>query len=376
MAVVQPRRWLRRLIQVVLVLAAAGGVVVVALLPGNQNEQAAIAIPPVNVTVQVIKPIPELPDDFALTAVIEPYYVVSVAAEVSGRIDRFAQRTRETSWRGRMFPAEVELEEGEPVSKGDPLVYLNQDLLRARYDRAEVQFEFDQREYLRIQDLSESGATSPTELADARTRRDMSKVALAEAAYELERTTIQAPISGILNRLPMEVGEFASSGDPVAEIVAIDRVKVVVELPERDVHYIQLGDQAEILPFIEGQGSSTGAITYISELADNQTRTTRIEITVDNTDQILRSGQIVRARLVRRVLKDVVMIPLGAVIPLENGRVVYIVVGDVAERRQVELDFIKGRSVRVLSGLAAGDLLIVAGHRYVSPGQPVAVITD
>jgi membrane fusion protein (multidrug efflux system) len=172
----------------------------------------------------------------------------------------------------------------------------------------------------------------------------------------------------------MEVGEFAVPGDQVAEIVEIDRVKVVVDVPERDVHYLRVGDTAEVLGYAQKDLQRRGAITYINELADEYTRTTRLEIALDNRDHRFRSGQIVRARLTRRVLSDVIMIPLGAVIPLEHGKAVYIVNAEHAQRREVELGLIKGRRVQVLRGLSEGDRLIVAGHRYVSPGQSVNVV--
>jgi membrane fusion protein (multidrug efflux system) len=206
---------------------------------------------------------------------------------------------------------------------------------------------------------------------------EVSKAVLDEAAAQLERTTIVAPISGTLNRLPMEIGEYASPGDCVAEIVDVTRVKVVVEVPERDVHFLHIGDLARVFVRAPQDGAFTGSISYISELADDVTRTTRLEIAVDNDDRALRSGQIVRARLTRRVLNDVIMIPLNAVIPLENGKAVYVVSGDrTAERRLVELGFIKGRKVQIKSGLQEQDRLIVAGHRYVGPGQPVSVVEE
>ena len=69
------------------------------------------------------------------------------------------------------------------------------------------------------------------------------------------------------------------------------------------------------------------------------------------------------------------MIPLGAVIPLEEGKAVYVVEGDQAQRRLITLGFMKGTRVYVLSGLDAGDKLIVAGHRYVAPNQKVLVVS-
>jgi membrane fusion protein (multidrug efflux system) len=372
----QARGWLRRLIPVALVVIAAALVGVVALMPREADPALANEVPPVNVEVQRVQAIPELADTFTLSAVVEPYRVVRVAAEVAARIERFGQRQHAVRWRGREIPAGTVIEEGEPVEQGDPIVYLNKELLQARFERARAQCEYDRTEYQRIEDLYQRGVTSKTEFDDAKTQYEVSKALLDEAARNLERAEIVAPITGILDSLPMEVGEYASPGDQVAEIVDIDRVKVVVDIPERDVYYLKVGDTAEIFAHAPAEMEVAGEISYISELADPDTRTTRLEITVDNRDHQLRSGQIVRARLTRRVLTDVIMIPLESVIPLEQGRVVYVVNAGHAVRRDVELGIIKGRSVQVLSGVQAGDQLIVAGHRYVGPGQPVAIIKE
>lgn len=368
------RGWRGRVIPVVVVTAAVILVCVIALMPKKAETLPDNGIPPVNVVVRTVHPIPEFADTFTLSAIVEPDRIVHVAAEVAGRVERFGLRRQPVSWRGHDIPAGKTIEEGEPIARNDPIVYLNTDLLKARFDRAQAQFEYDQTECRRITDLYERGVTSKTEFDDARTKRDVSKAILDEAARSLERAEIVAPIGGILNRLPIEIGEYASPGQQVAEIVNIDRVKIIVEIPERDVHYLSVGDTAEIFVHTLQETQFTGEISYISELADTATRTSRLEITVDNRDHTLRSGQIVRARLTRRVLNDVIMIPLGSVIPLERGRVVYVVNDEHAERREVELGLIEGRSVRILSGLEPGDRLIVAGHRYVGPGQPVAIV--
>jgi membrane fusion protein (multidrug efflux system) len=359
-----------------LIVVALGAVVLIALMPAEVEQPPVIKTPPVNVEVWRVVAQPTMADALTLTAVIEPERVVTVAAEVAGRIECYGQRLHDMDFRGRRLARGSTIAEGEPIERGEPLVCLNQELAQAQYDRALAQFEYDEREYQRVSDLYERGATSKTELDDAGTNRAISRAALEEAARQLERTTIVAPASGILNRLPMEIGEYATPGSAVAEIVAIDRVKVVAAVPERDVHHLSVGDPVEIIVRNATERALTGRITYISALADEGTRTTRVEITVDNRDHALRSGQIVRVRLTRRVLHDVIMIPLAAVIPLEEGRVVYLAHEGQAERRAVELGFIRGRDVQVLSGLAVGEQLIVAGHRYAGPGQAVRITAE
>lgn len=370
------RTWVGRSIAALLVLAAAGVVVLLFLIPAPPKPAAEVAPTPVNVVVRMIEPLPELIDTLTLSAVVEPEVVVRVAAEVAGRVERYGLRERTLQWRGREFPAGRTIAEGEPVEAGETLIHLNRELLQAAYDRAKAQYEYDEREYRRIADLFEREVTAKTEFDTARTRRDISRAALDEAERSLERTTIFAPRDGFLNRLMIEPGEYAVPGQNVAEIVALSRVKVAVDVPESEVHHLRAGDRAVVLARTPEQLELAGEIQYISELADTETRTSRVEIVVENPEHVLRSGQIVRARLTRRVLKDVIMIPLGSVIPLEEGRIVYVVNDDHAVRREVTLGLIEGREVQVLEGLQAGDRLIVAGHRYVGPGQLVTVVSD
>jgi multidrug efflux pump subunit AcrA (membrane-fusion protein) len=70
------------------------------------------------------------------------------------------------------------------------------------------------------------------------------------------------------------------------------------------------------------------------------------------------------------------MIPLLAVIPMENSKAVYVVNSDRAKRREVELGIIKGDRVQITHGLEPGDRLIIDGNRFVAPGQKVNIISD
>jgi membrane fusion protein (multidrug efflux system) len=163
-------------------------------------------------------------------------------------------------------------------------------------------------------------------------------------------------------------------GAPVAEIVETNVVKVVVEVPERDIIYFDTGRKAEVLAHTrDGHKWLTGETTFISELADSQTRSTRMEITLENKQGLIRSGQIVSIRLTRRLLKDAVLIPLLAVVPMEEGNAVYVVNSTEVERKMVVLGIIKGDRVQIKSGIKPGDRLIIAGHRFIAPGQKVNI---
>jgi len=311
---------------------------------------------PVNVHVRTIEVIKSLPDIITLPGAIEPYRLVSVSAEVDGRIEQ------------------IHVKEGQPCRQGQLLVGLNTDILQSEFDQARAQAEFDRREYERVWQLVPTGAVTQMELDLARTKLSAGEAYLRLAQARLQRAEISAPISGIIDSVPVEIGEYVQVGGQVAKIVEVDRVKVVVDGPEKDVGLLKLGAEGEILTDSAGTGSCRGTITYISALADERTRTSRIELTVDNPDHLIRTGQIVRAHLTRRLLTDVIMIPLEAVIPLENGAEVYVVEDGLAQPRHVELGLFKGYDVQVVSGLQQGDRLIVSGHRFVGPGQTVRIV--
>jgi membrane fusion protein (multidrug efflux system) len=293
--------------------------------------------------------------------VVEPNRIVTVAAEVAGRIERIPPT------------------EGSRVLAGDLLVELNADLIRPQVQVAEAQHGRDKIEYDRMAELVEMDATSRSDLDNATTELARSKAQLAQIKAQLERTQIVAPMAGVLNDLPVEEGEYVQPGMPVAEVVETDPVKVAVEVPERDVPFFAVGQTAQVIAGVKGQKKPktvTGTISFINELADPRTRSTKMEITVPNKDGFLRSGQIVQVRLTRRILDDAIMIPLLAVIPMENGQAVYVVEAGQAQRRDVVIDIIRGRRVRITEGLEPGDNLIVAGHRFVAPGQAVQVIPE
>ena len=347
---------LSKVIATLILLAAVGVLAMIARLAKRDTTAPPTEAPPVNVSVEIVSATPEIPDILTLPGQIEANRVVQIAAEVAGRVEQ------------------VHCEEGKNCRKGDFLLTLNADRLSAEFRRALAQYEGDKRDYKRMKSLVSEGAGTQKQLDDAESRMSVSKAVMEAAQVDLERAKIQSPISGVLNDALVEEGEYVHIGTPVVEVVDIDTMKAIVHVPESDILFFKTGETATITADVKGvEKELAGTITYISALADQRTRSTRMEIALDNRDRFLRSGQIVDVRLKRRVLKDVIMVPLLTVIPLEEGKAVYVVEDGKAARRDVTIGFIKGSKVRITSGLKPGDRLIVAGHRYVGPGQPVIV---
>ncbi len=352
-----PRRfsWIKLSISLVIILAAGVVVFLVARMPAPVKDVPPEEVTSVNVETITVKPVATMPDLLLLPGAIEPRLVVDVPVEERGRIE------------------EVLVEEGEPVQEGQVLFRLDDTLQKAQFDQTKAQAEYDERMFGRSSELLEKGVVRKSEVDELRARMAVSRSNLQVARTNLERTVVKAPLTGVLNSRVRERGEYVSPGDTVAQIVDIAQVKVGIQIPEKDVRYIRMGQPVSIEVDALGGRQLTGKVTYISELADVSTRTTPIELTLDNSDGLLHAGMIIRARISRQVLRDVVMIPLSSVIPLEEGKVVYVVEDGRARKREIELGMIRGSEVQVLDGLHRGDQLIVKGHRQVGPGQQVTI---
>lgn len=365
---------------IVIMLAALAVVVGLSLfLPKRSDDQPAVKPAPTAVRVLEVKAIAEVDDSFRILGCVEPGSIVDVAAEVPGRVEAYAGRDDKVIDRRaiKKGPASAgTVGEGDIIRAGMPILYLNTDLLQADCDRSRADYDFGQRESKRLEQLFAKKVATKAELDVVLKYRDMARASLETCQARLERAIIVAPCSGVLDSLPVDIGEYVQPGTVIAKIVNMNTVKVILHIPERDISYLKVGQEQTIFFGRDDSREVAGEITYISELADENTHTTRMEISVDNRDRLLRSGQMVYAKLRRRTLKNVIMIPLRTIVPLEKGYVAYVSSNGKAHRRKIALDssMFHGDHIRVEKGLKPGDRLII--EPTIGPGQAIREVTD
>lgn len=348
------------LVRLTIIFLGILGVIGIIMMPSKEVAVEETEAPSVNVSTIQIEPEREVPDTFNLPAVVEPNRITTLASEISGRVEK------------------IFCKKGDFVSTNDVLCQLNDDLLMPQKKTAAAQLERDRLELERMKDLVQKQATAQRDLDDAATRMMVSEAALEQITATLDRCKIHAPSDGFINDLTIELGEYIDPGVAVVQLVDTTTIKVVIQLPEKDVPFFNVGQSVEILvTLLDAQEEVySGIITFISETADPQTRSTRVEVSLSNPDNTFHSGQIVLTRLTRRIFHNTIFIPLRAVIPMESSKAVYVVENDQAVRKEVKLGVIKGDRVQILKGLHAGDQLIVEGHRFLAPGQAVFVIQE
>ncbi len=331
------------------------------ILPGcskDENQLAAVVAPVKVIRVESLKVEPRnLVEEFTLPGSLEAWQDLVLAAEVAGPVER------------------VGFEEGESLVAGDELVRIDTLTLQTIHASARADFELRQKTERRLKQLIEEQLVSTQEYENAAGALDIAAASLRSAEVMLAKGTLKSSIDGRLEECYVDPGEYVGVGDPLVRIVQINRLKVNVDVPEKDIQYLHKGgsvtiDSSEISGW--GYGSLQGTITYIGYVADPLTRTYRVRIEIANPDAALRPGMIVRARFVRRRLDQVLVVPLYAVVDRDGQKYLYVRNGEKARQQQVVLGAILNAEVVVREGLLAGAEVVVKGQQLLLDGTLIS----
>lgn len=182
---------------------------------------------------------------------------------------------------------------------------------------------------------------------------------------------IVAPFSGYLESLKVDEGDFLNTGAICASLIDPDPMLLVADIAEKDIAQIQLGSEANA-KLISGRMIS-GEVTFIASSADQNTRTFRVEISVDNKDRTIRDG--VSAEIYIKGKEELAHIISPAILSLnDQGR---LGVRTVTAENKVEFKEIKiledTNNGMWVSGLGKEARIITLGQEYVFQGQTVNV---
>ena len=311
----------------------------------------------VNVVTRVVQP-REFINYLRLVGEIKPARRVVVSIEATGVITK------------------MEVKKGESVTRNTILARLDDELLRAAADEAEAAVNASDLALRNQKRLFEQKALAESVYLDTRYRNDMDRARHQQALTYLGKTVIRSPIPGVVDSRKMEVGELATPGREFVEVVDIDRVKVVAGVPERHLKHVSVGTRAVLAFPAYPDVSVESDVTYVGTTLDPDSRTVPVEITLDNPDHLLKPEMAVTIRVVKDYIAEAIVIPQDAVIDTDQGRIVFVADGSVARSVPISLGSISGDQVLVSDGLAAGDTLIIVGHRNLVNGESIQVRND
>ncbi len=297
-------------------------------------------------------------ETFTLPASLEAWEDLTLAAEIAGPVKK------------------IHFKEGDQVRKDDVLLEIDPETIKNYLRRDRENVAVIGRKLERYRQLEMEGLVSRQDVEDLENSLIAADAALQTSILQLEKSFPRAPVDGIVDHLFVDRGEYVDPGTTLMRLVQIDKLKVIADVPEKDIHFLKIGQSVEITPAAINLNDPlvlTGTIEYIAYAANDMTRTYRTKMIIENNAGDLRPGMIVRARFVRQELDQVVSVPLFAVMDREGEKLVFVAENGLARKITVLIGSSVGQRVVVRQGLTAGQKLIIKGQQLLVDGVRIDV---
>lgn len=308
---------------------------------------------PTTVTGIVLNPT-EFSNTLSVTGSIDANERVDIRSEVSGVV-------RAISFR-----------EGGRIQKGQVLLKIDDSELRAQLSQALTRENLAAGTENRARQLLEKEAISQEEfdiaLADLRSLKAQTQLIRAQ----LGKTTVNAPFSGTIGLRSISQGEYVTPTTVVATLVNTNPVKITFSIPEK--YSNQVKNNSRITFTISGSNKKYTATVYAVEpQVEAATRTLQLRARAANDDGSLIPGAFANIILPLNTIDDALLVPSEAIIPVQNGKKVFVSSGGKAKEVMIETSSRTEKDVVVTSGLSAGDTVLTTGIMTLKEGSPVKV---
>lgn len=320
---------------------------------GAAGAGAPASMPPMPVDVDTARVRP-IVDAVRATGRIEAVQAVELRPDEQGRITALLFR------------------EGQYVARGTPLVRIDDAMLRAQAERADADRDLAQQQLLRVRKLREQNAAPPADLERAEAAARSANAALSLLQLQIARSVVRAPFSGAVGQRFVSVGDYVTTSSRLLTLQTVDPQRAVIEVPERHAANLRPGQTVEFTVAAQPQRKFAARVDFIDPVVESTNRTITVKGLAANQDRILRPGMFIEARLATSVRQEAVVIPEDAVQPLRTANIAWVVDKGKASRRVVQLGVRSQGYVEVLSGVRAGELVVVGGLERMNEGMPLA----
>ena len=357
-------------IAVGLILVLFIGYRIYANLSANRDRAArALAGRTVTVEVAAVQKRDIVPT-FTFAANLEPVWSADVSPKADGRIDKLL------------------VDEGDIIKVGTVLAVLDTNELEAQVLQAEgsllsAKATYEQYDllYKRMAALYDQGGVSAQTVDTARTNRDLASgsVKAAQGNYmllvaRLDNARILSPLNGVVTKRYIQAGTFAKAGTAIFSVGDVSTMLTKATVGEAEISQLKLGTLVKIKVAALGDREFQGTITRLSPAATLPARTFTAEISIPNTEGVLKPGMFAQAFAQGQLKQQVLSVPDSALVLREDQQSVFILVGDnKVQQKVLSLGSAAGGFIEVLSGLSPTDRIVVAGQHKLRDGAMVRI---
>jgi len=283
------------------------------------------------------------------------------AQELSLRSDyerqKIASSQLDTRGKQQVALAEVKLEAAKRTLQRAELLHREGLMNGAEYERSKDELRIAELELAQAKrEIGLSHESADFDVKSRKLQAERQQAAVAELQKRFDDLTIRAPFDGLIAALPVNDRDSVTANAPVVSVVNLSSLELELLIPEEYAADTKIGTPVSIAYGAEEQA---GHITAVSpEIVGNQV--TARAVPDRGWPEGMKQNQRVTTRLVFESKRDVLKVPRGAFVESGGGRLAYVVEGEVAMRREIELGAISASEVEIVRGLRQGERIIVS----------------
>jgi membrane fusion protein (multidrug efflux system) len=298
---------------------------------------------------------------------------IASSVRAVGTLEAEASATMRAEVPGQILA--VHFEEGQPLEEGARLYSIEATVLQAVVNEARANAERSEAALKRANELFAKQLISGTDYDAARANYDVDVARLRSSQARLSKTVIRAPFDGFAGLRRINIGDYATIGQQLVDVVQLDPLRVAFSVPETLLPKMQPGQPVSVLVDAYPDEAFKGEITAIAPQTDVQGHSLEVRASLPNEDLKLRPGFFVRIDVSLGIKPEAIMIPEQAIWPLGQSKIVYVVEDGKAFQRAVRIGERQPGAVEITDGLSAGEIIVTAGQMKLFDGASVQAAT-
>jgi membrane fusion protein (multidrug efflux system) len=270
----------------------------------------------------------------------------------------------------------IHFDDGQRVQAGDVLVEMSSDEERAQLAEARAAAEEARSQYERVRPLAAQGTAAKSQYDERRREWETAQARVAVVESRLADRTIRAPFAGVVGLRKLSVGALVRPGDPITTLDDDGVMKLEFTVPATYVDTLQPGLAIAARARAYGSREFHGQVRSVDSRVDPVTRSIQARAEIPNPDRALRPGMLMTVVLMKNP-REALVVPESAIVSSGRKSHVFRVdadAGNRVQRREVEVGARRAGEAEILTGLAAGELVVVHGTQRVRDGQVVQVV--
>ena len=272
---------------------------------------------------------------------------------------------------------------GKPFALGD-IVIQNQKIIRLddkeyentiKIESEKMNLDIAKSEFEKQESLYDKGGVTLRELKNSEREYINAQYSYENAKIQLAKMDVKAPFRGVIVDLPYYTGGTkVATGSEMVTLMNYAQLYMEVNLPEKDIAQIEIGNEAKITNYTLPNDTLIGKITQLSPAIDPATRTFKGLLLINNPQMLLRPGMFVRADIVVAKKDSTIVIPKEIILSKQRGKTVFVVERGAASERIISTGLESTDEVEVLQGLKKDERLIISGFETLRNRSKVKVI--